>query len=226
MKTKHLLAILATAAAAIPLATFAADHTDAPGATAAPEADVLDLHAWMSSDANNVILSMTVQPFAMATTEFSDAVQYVFHVNSSAGYGMAQTETNIICEFDDAQVASCWVGAEEFVTGDASDTAGITNDSGSVKVFAGLRNDPFFFDLTGFNNAVGAVIQAAPGLEMDAEGCPMVDQTTSDTVVGLLGANGDTLAGANALAIVVEVDKTLLTGGGDTLGVWASTHTK
>ena len=40
------------------------------------------------------------------------------------------------------------------------------------------------------------------------------------------GAAVDDFDGANTLAIVVQVDKAVVTTGGPTLAVWASTHTK
>ena len=36
----------------------------------------------------------------------------------------------------------------------------------------------------------------------------------------------DTFAGKNVLAIVLEIDKTVLTVGGPVLGIWSSTHQK
>src|SRR5690606_15046972 len=135
----------------------------------------------------------------------------------------------VICQFYDTDKIECWAG-DEYVEGDPSDPAGITSESGDLRVFAGLRNDPFFMEFEGFTETVKAVVAAAPNLDFDAEGCPDVDAATSAALVGQLqsGANGapasDTFAGANVLALVVQVDKSLVTAGGPLLGVWASTH--
>jgi hypothetical protein len=207
----------------------AADHTDSPAATAEPSADITDVYTWMTPDAEHVNLVMNVAPFSAADASFSDAITYVFHVNSAMGYGMEATETTVACQFYDTDAIECWVG-DNYLTGDPSDPAGITSEDGSIRVFAGPRDDPFFFELTGFTNAVAAVVAAAPALGADDAGCPNVDAETSGVLVGLLqsGTDGaaasDTLAGANVLSLVVQVDKSALTAGGPLLGVWGSTH--
>ncbi len=230
MKKSTPLLGLALGALLIPAISLAADHIDSPSAVADPAADITDLYAWMSSDASKVNLVLNVSPFAGAQSQFSDAVQYVFHVNSSTGYGEAQTETRIICEFDDAGAVACWAGSDEYVTGDASAVAGLASSSGALKVFSGLRNDPFFMENVGFNNTVSAVLAAAPSLTFDGAGCPALDQATSNALVGLLqsGTDGaaasDTFAGSNVLSLVIQVDKDVVSSGGPLLGVWASTH--
>ncbi|MES1209542.1 MAG: DUF4331 family protein, partial [Pseudomonadota bacterium] len=181
-------------------------------------------------DKSKVTLVMDVYPNAPSGSKFSDQVLYVFHVNSSAGYGMAQTETKVICGFDTAQAITCWVGAGEKVTGTASAVAGLTSASGKTKVFAGLRDDPFFFNLTGFKATAADVAAAASSLTFDGTGCPTLDATTAGTLVAQLShgtagaAAANDFAGQNVQSIVIEVDTALLTPGGKILGVWASTN--
>jgi hypothetical protein len=67
-----------------------------------------------------------------------------------------------------------------------------------LAVFAGLRDDPFFFDLEGF-------------LETLATGTLSFDGTR------------DSVAGLNATAIVLEMDLTAALDGGSSLNVWATT---
>lgn len=225
---RHTLPVLLTATL-LPAGAFAADHIDSPAATADPAADIADLYAWTTDDAEQINLVMTVTPFAGDDAVFSDAVTYAFHVNSSAGYGETQTETLITCEFYDVDAIECWAG-DEYVVGNPSDEAGIMSDDGGLRVYAGVRNDPFFFELTGFQNAVETVKSAASGLTFDDDGCPAVDTATSELLVGQLqsGTDGapasDTLAGANVLTLVVQVDADLVTTGGPVLGIWGSTH--
>ena len=65
-----------------------ADHFDAPEASEVDKtADIAGLFAWTDSDAERVNLIMTVHPFAGPDAAFSDAIQYVFHINSSEGFG-------------------------------------------------------------------------------------------------------------------------------------------
>lgn len=210
----------------------AADHLDSPAVqmTSNADADLNDLYAWTASGAGELNLVMTVQPFATSGAMFSDAVQYVFHVESASAFGAAATETTIVCTFASDQTISCWAGDDEYVTGDASAATGISSESGKLRVFAGLRDDPFFFNLSGFQATVATVEQAAPGLTFDAEGCPELDAATSNALVTQLatepggGAAEDDFAGASILALVVQIDTSTVTPGGPIAGVWASTH--
>jgi len=220
---------LAVALFAAPLA-LAADHQDGPAATADPAADITDIFAWMSPDASMVNLVMDVFPFATGTPKFSNTVQYVFHTSSRASFGAAVGGTlNVICTFDTSQTISCWAG-NEYVTGDASSTTGLSSASGKLKVFAGLRNDPFFFNLDGFK-ATAAIVTAVKGtLTPGPDGCPLLDGPTSSLLVTQLGSAPDGgppqdhFLGANLLAIVVQLDKSILTSGGPLVSVWAATH--
>jgi hypothetical protein len=229
MKTTWFTATILATGMLLSSATQAADHIDSPGATAEPTADITDLFSWMSPDAGWLNLVLDVHPFAGAESTFSDAVVYAFHVNSSMGYGEPQEETLVRCVFNESHTIECWAG-DEYVTGDPTSEEGITSESGKLRVFADLRNDPFFMEFTGFVNTVDAVIAAAGSLVFDDQGCPDVDPDTSAALVGLLqsGNDGapasDSFAGTNVLSLVVQVDKSVVTSGGPLLGVWASTH--
>jgi hypothetical protein len=208
---------------------FAADHIDSPAAVANPPADITDVYTWMNG--NNVVLVMNVGPLATTGMHFDPTVQYVLHTGSAAALLMPETAENIICTFDASQKISCWVGTDDYVSGDASATTGLMSASGKVKVFAGLRDDPFFFNLNGFKDTVAAVEAAAGGLTFDAAGCPALSAAQSTALVGMLTHTSmgtmppaDFFAGKNVLSIVLEIDKSLLTKGGPIMSVWASTN--
>jgi hypothetical protein len=219
------LSVLSAASWAI-----AADHLDAPATTADATADITDLYSW--TDQGNVVFALNVTPLAVKESKFSDKVQYVIHTESSAKYGSAGEKVDIICTFDAAQKISCWVGENGYVTGDASATAGIQSEDHKIKVFAGLRDDPFFFNLAGFKDTVKTVETAAPNLTLDVAGCPTLDAQTSTVLVKKLKTDPDTMggvakdffAGKNVLSIVLSVDKSLLNAGGPVLSTWASTN--
>lgn len=78
--------MLLTALLAVAGLARAADHVDSPGAVADPTADITDLFAWTNANANKINLVMNVGPFG-AAAGFSDAVTYVFHVESTTAYG-------------------------------------------------------------------------------------------------------------------------------------------
>jgi hypothetical protein len=206
-----------------------ADHLDSPAASADPAADITDLYAW--GDGANLVFALNVSPLAAAGAQFSDKVQYVIHTESTSKFGMPGTKTDIICTFDADQKISCWVGDKDYVTGAAADTAGIKSASGKVKVFAGLRDDPFFFNLEGFKDTVATVDSVEATLMFDPAGCPKVDAATSAVLVGMLGHTAmgamppkDFFAGKNVLSIVLSIDKSLLNGGGAFVNAWASTN--
>lgn len=203
----------------------AADHADGPAATADPTSDIDDVYAWMSPDAADLNLVMTLGRDVPASFQLSDQVQYVFHTSSRASYGApAGPEFNVLCEFDRAGRASCWAGNELFVAGDASSTSGIETRDGRLRVYAGVRNDPFFFNLRGFQDVARTVGTVAPSLSFDAAGCPQLDAATAGALVRTLGTGRDDFLGLEAFAIVVSIDKTLVTRNGPIVSVWGSTH--
>jgi hypothetical protein len=108
--------------------------------------------------------------------------------------------------------------------GDPSNTAGITSITGKVKVFAGRRSDPFFFNATGFSKAVTSLglITPAP----DLAGCPTaIDAAQAMGLRTQLSTGPDAFAAANVMAIVVQIDKSLVnTDANKTVAVWGSTH--
>lgn len=232
MRKSRWLAALAvvTFAMGVGLAA-AADHIDGPQASADPSADITDVFAWMTPDASKVILVMDLVRNADVTSRFSDGVQYVFHTTSSASYGGAKSaEVAVVCQFDPQQRIECWAGDEAYVTGDAGSLSGIPSANGKLRVYAGLRNDPFFFNLAGFRETCRIVTGAASGLTFDAAGCPAVDGATSTALVTQLqsapggGPAPDSFAGFNVIAIVAEVDKSILTKNGPIVSVAAATY--
>ncbi len=258
--TKRLTWPIALACALAAAPALAADHADGtPSALNVPDAssDITDVYTWMSGDGNRVYLVMDVFPNAAAGSKFSNAVQYIFHTQSKASLLAATaTPANVICTFDAAQKISCWVTDKtnkvlDYVTGDASATTGLTSTDGKMKVFAGLRDDPFFFNLAGFRVATTTVAGAikhgvdatnGPITAIDANGCPTLTAGAQTAVVTQLkqsstgGAPLDFFAKGsaatpndqpftgNVMAIVIALDKTLINSGGPVIGVWASTN--
>jgi hypothetical protein len=225
-----LLGVAAIPLLGIPFVGFAADHGDSPSATASaePTADITDLYAWQDNDKPNLNLVLGVNSNAGADATFSDAVTYVFHVQSSQNFGQAQTTTLITCKFVDGTNIECWAG-DDYVAGNPSNPAGIASEKGYMRVFAGLRDDPFFLDYTAFGETVAAVV-AATGVQADDEGCPLLTPEQLTYLQNLLtkggrsGTPSNTFAGQNVLALVLEVDTAILTDSGPVLSVWASTH--
>jgi hypothetical protein len=203
----------------------AADHTDGTTTLGSgvfqpdQSSDITDYFAWMSADASKVYLVLDVFPGASTSSKFSNQVKYVFHTNSQAGFLMTQTPRDIICTFTSAtpQIASCWLvdpkGAAgsnvvEYATGDAGNGASpIKSSDGKLQAFAGLRDDPFFFNLAGFRNTasiVAAAIKAdivgtdqtyIKGTDTNAPGCPILTSAGRSAIVGALNKD---CTGSNA----------------------------
>jgi len=250
----------------------AADHRDWPNYQADITSDITDVYSWMSADGSTAYLVMDLQGAdtgATASTQYSNAVQYVFHVNSSATYTPGTIGTHadtIICKFGTGspQTYQCWgpsvgVSTVEYVTDSVGNTAGKSSASGNMKVYAGYRQDPFFFNIRGFLQLAGTVNGAAGGLTFDNAKCPTINAATSKVLVGELSCNGSYTAAntppcaaaaagvddfgpngqslltnsgmtsgsttnGNVLSIVVAINKSLLTAGGNIVSVWASTN--
>jgi hypothetical protein len=224
----------------------AADHLDSPSAIANPMADITDVYAWMGSgaDSSKVNLIMDVSPGDPGTRHFDNTVQYVWHVNSVADFSsMTPTETKVICTFASDTSIQCWVGNKDYVKGDPSSTSGLKSADGKIRVFAGRRSDPFFFNFNGFEDAVATVKGAAAGNMIGGAtpyGCPLLTKAQAAGVQALLqepavgsarthapcsGSDADCFARLDVMAIVVQVDKSLLNSGSNTLiKVWGSTH--
>ena len=77
---------------------------------------------------------------------------------------------------------------------------GETSEGGDIRLYAGLRDDPFFFNLQGFTDTL-------------ATGTIAFDGT-------------DQVAGANAMAFVVEVPLDWVNGGNTSFQSWATTSRK
>jgi hypothetical protein len=82
-------------------------------------------------------------------------------------------------------------------------SAPVTATQSGMTVFAGPRDDPFFFDLNQFNAIIAGT---ATGFKP-------------------AGTADDTFKGTNVLSVIVEVPKTLLNSTG-TLNVWLETKKK
>jgi hypothetical protein len=204
---------------------YASDHLDTPTVIADPAADLGDLFAWTSSDGRRLNLVMTI-----VAHQFSDRLQYVFHVDSGTRLGETTATTSIVCRFDAANAAECWAGDADYVHGDASNPVGLEGQRRRFRVFAGLRNDPFFNNVKGTRAALGTAAAALKGgATMDAAGCPSFDEATTCAILDQWrhtdgGPATDFLAGWKMSALVISIDLDVVNTGGSLLAVWAAVH--
>ena len=191
-----------------------ADHLDAPGLTSPssrPDADITDIYAFQGSDPSRTALVLDVGPAAgaIAPTTFGTDVTYAFNIDRN---GDAQPDLVYTARFGASNGSSQpWTltrytgaNARSLRTGvvlgsGRTDAANGSAVRGDGRVFAGLRSDPFFFDLVAFQNDV-------LGMPTNRHLC---DADTND-FFGPLNVN----------AIVIEVPDDAL---GTTIGYWATT---
>ena len=202
----------------------ASNHLDSPTAIANPQADIGDVYAWMTPDASHLNLVMTVVGHT-----FSDRLQYGFHIDSGKQFGKTTATTSIVCRFPGSRNADCRLGNADEARGDASTPAGLEGNKHLFRVFAGLRDDPFFNNVRGTRAAYQVAAGALKsGAVIDAAGCPNFDEATTQAILYQWrhsdgGPGKNFLAGWLASALVISVDVTALNKGGKLLAVWGDT---
>jgi hypothetical protein len=207
--------------AALAGAARASDHLDTPTVTADPAADIGDVYAWTSADGRRLDLVMTI-----VGKRFSDRLAYVFHVDSGARFGKTTASATILCRFDAASSAQCWAGDADYVEGAITDPAGREGRARRFRVFAGLRDDPFFNNVKGTRVAVNTALGSLHcEYGTDAAGCPTFDAPLSQKILDLWshtdgGPATNFLAGWSTAALVVSVDLDVVATGGPMLAVW------
>lgn len=202
---------------------FAADHIDAPAVTGAGStsigSDITDVYAFQSpADNSKMVFVMNVQglmsPAASATATFPNNVMYEFNIDNT-GDNVEDLVIQALVQNGKIRVygpvAPGTTGASSTVrtTGtmtEASVTAynaasSAIGTNGGIKVFAGPRDDPFFFDLVRFREIIAG------------------------TQTSFRNPGVDTFAGTNVMSIVVEVPKSML-GSATTINIWGETKTK
>ena len=199
------------------LSIMSADHIDAPAVTGGTT-DVTDYYAFQSpTDNNNMVFVANIQGLlSPATTDgaaFDENTLIEFNIDSDGdlkedlviqaiprdGKMIVFGPTAPATKGENSIINSTATRVEVDITG-YGETAKIGNDNG-IKVFAGPRDDPFFFDLGAYQAVLGG------------------------TATGFSNPGTDTFAGTNVLSLVVEVPKSML-GSAATLNTWVATKTK
>lgn len=192
----------------------AADHLDAPGPSSPggdARFDINDLYVFEGRRSSNTVLAATVNPLATGDSTFLPGKDGAYFLRVDKN-GDAVEDITYSVSFIDK-----WRGDGQYVvvrraTGKSARSDKPTGSligfgstereiklRGGGKLFAGLRSDPFFFDLGGF---LGTVEGANNGRMLND------------------GMESDFFEELNTLAIVVELEDRDL---GRNIGVWATT---
>ena len=216
------LAVLASLSLALPTVppTTAADHAEATLVAADPGADIADVFAFLDpNDNSKVILAMDVEGFVVPSemlnlSFFAPDVRFRFEIENT---GDAIPDEFVDVTFSPQTSRSQPQTATIRLSNGASFTAPttvqtlaaqsnpfvVTTDPATgISFFAGLTDDPFFFDIVGFNRFVSSV----------ASGNPDVTK---------LQRGRDSFAGYNIHMIALSVPAHLLRGtaGNNIIGV-------
>ena len=203
-------------ACATTLYLLAADHIDAPAVTG-NGSDITDFYAFQSPESpSNIAFVVNVQgllsPASTATATFDEEVMVEINIDNSATKDHVE-DLVIQATFKDGKV-KVYGPVSPTVKGLTSELAGMVTaetdissyggnvnigEAGGIKVFAGPRDDPFFFDLGAFQKII-----AGMATSFDNPGA-------------------DTFAGTNVLSLVIEVPKSSL-GNTSTINAWATSN--
>ncbi len=216
-----LLAVTALAvAAAIGAGVYhamASDHRDSALLTANPAEDIADVYSFKNpTNPDRVVLAMTVSgfipPSENATTFFDPQVLYEIKLDTNGDAVEDQviqafvtgSGPNQVMHFRGPVAPIAPGTSDRVVHGSETATVRVSHSAdpiitqrNGITVFAGVRDDPFFFDLVQFKHVVAG-------------------EASSFNNPG-----ADTFAGFNLLAIVIELPKSLL--GTSQLRVWGTT---
>ena len=212
-KRKVLLTVLAAVVAVTGGIIYAADHLDAP-AVSNQTTDITDVYVFNGENTNNLVFVANTQgllsPSATGAAKFDEKTLIEFNIDNN-GDNVEDLVLQAIVMNGKMRVygpyrptatgtRSVIVPSSFSVQADVTpygQAAKIGEENG-IKVFAGPRDDPFFFDLVQYQKVIGG------------------------TASGFNNPGDDTFKGTNVMSIVIEVPKSRL-GAGSTgaLSVWA-----
>ncbi|APZ94684.1 DUF4331 family protein [Fuerstiella marisgermanici] len=154
--THNLLQLCAIAGFAILAGstTYAADHLDSPSVGDDGRLDINDLYAFQSpANASNTVLIMTVNPLAgvLSDTTFNSRGTYEFHVDNN-GDAVSDLTFNVYFSRPRRGSQNILLLREDGSIAASGKTGQTISVAGGGQLRADLFEDPFFFDLNGFND--------------------------------------------------------------------------
>ena len=131
----------------------AGDHQEAPAVTDDLAADIADLYAWHVD--GNLVLVLTWGGYALAgdPAVYDADVLYTFHIDTDAD-NAPDAEIHARFGQDGAGNWGVQVADVPGASGPIEGAVEEVHEQDGVKVFAGLRDDPFFFDKEGYTNTL------------------------------------------------------------------------
>jgi hypothetical protein len=216
MKKIKFLSILMVAGMAS-IFFMSADHIDAPAVTGT-SSDIADFYAFQSTEnSGNMVFVASLQgllaPGSTANASFSENVMIEFNIDNT-GDNIEDLVIQLIPRDGKMYAFGPYPPSQKGLNSTIDDQAdmvtaditpygqnAIVGTNSGKKLFAGPRDDPFFFDL-------GAYMEVLAG-----------------NAPGFSDPGSDTFAGTNVLSVVVEVPKSTL-GNSETINTWVETKQK
>lgn len=200
------------------LILVAADHIDAP-AVQGDTSDITDYYAFQGEDTNNLVFVANVQgllsPSATASASFDENVMIEFNIDTTGdnvedlviqaiprngkmyAIGPVVPSSTGLTSVIDANSPQNIVSVD--ITPYGSEAIVKTNNG--ISLFAGPRDDPFFFDFAQYSAIIAG------------------------NASGFNDPGSDTFAGSNVLSVVIEVPKDMI-GGSGTINTWVESKRK
>jgi hypothetical protein len=186
-----------------PMLSNAADHLEAPLAKANHALDITDIYAFDAANSKNTVLVVDVNPLAgvVSGTRFDTSGTYDLNIDKNGDF-VADAVYRVTFGSnapDGKQSLTLKRNGTTILAG----KTGNTNTGGGAKLYAGVRDDPFFFDLASFMRW------------RDPDGDGAYTYTGPTTFDGV-----DFFRGTNVSTIVLEVPDASI---GSSANFWATT---
>jgi hypothetical protein len=203
---KSVLRLFGVWATLASFAVIAADHGESPGTDADPAADIADVYIFPSPESANKLVGAITFGGRPAPRSRIDGsfycdrdILYTFNIDRADASGNFDSvpDFKIYIRLGKDGQGNCGMLLEGVPGSDGPFSGPIETviQARSGKAFAGLRNDPFFFDFEGFTALLNTF--AAPGQSGDL--------VSSFRLTGNQPRH-DSFAGRNVSAIVFEMD--------------------
>lgn len=190
----------------------AADHADAPASALDPSADITDVFVFRKEPGKLVgVIAFGGAPVPRPrvdgpTGRFDPDVIFTYNIDTDLD---ARPDIQIHCRFgkngagqDGVEIENLPGAGYRYVFGPVET---VNTTPNGLRFYAGLRDDPFFFDFEGFRATLNSF-----GDTSTPDGTLMFDNTR------------DSFANRNLTALVFEMDEAAATRGSTQIRVWAT----